>query len=275
MKKTIVLMLCLLMLPLAPLRAAVLTQMTEKTALKYDIYAGGFKAMDASIQMDLSEKAYDMALSAKTQGMIGTLFPWQGNYSTSGILNAKAEFLPLQHMSMSNWRSNIKTMELDYSPAGHLMKILTQRGGETKVNRDIKRADADGAVDLLTGTLLMMRQAKGAEHCQGNFPVYDGSRRYNITLQDDGHEEIKKTKFSVFSGNALRCTLKVEPVAGFSKKDQKRGWMAVQNHTEARHKLPTIWFAQLLPDSPAVPVRMEIASEYGSVVAHLAKTENK
>jgi hypothetical protein len=51
--------------------------------------------------------------------------------------------------------------------------------------------------------------------------------------------------------------------------------MAVQNHTEARKKPPTIWMAQLEEKGPMVPVRMEIASSYGSVVAHLTGLQKK
>jgi hypothetical protein len=64
-------------------------------------------------------------------------------------------------------------------------------------------------------------------------------------------------------------------VAGFKKDDTKRGWMAVQNHTEARKKPPTLWMAQLEEKGPMVPVRMEIASSYGTVVAHLTGMQNK
>jgi hypothetical protein len=92
---------------------------------------------------------------------------------------------------------------------------------------------------------------------------------------DDGKEILPPSKYSSFEGEALRCTIKVVPVAGFKQKDNKRGWMAVQNHTEAHHKLPTLWLARMKNSTQIVPVRMEIASDYGSVVAHLSKeTEN-
>src|SRR5262249_31572256 len=131
------------------------------------------------------------------------------------------------------------------------------------------------ADDMLTATLLLMQAAQNTQKCEGSFPVFDGKRRFNVTLQDKGMENVPQSDYSSFSGEALKCTLKVEPVAGFKEKDKKRGWMAVQSHTEERKKPPTLWLARVDEAGPVVPVRMEIASDYGAVVAHLTKTRAK
>jgi len=247
-------------------------QEPKKLGLQYDVYAGGFKALNASLEMDLTKKAYDIGLDAKTQGFIGSMFPWNASYSTSGH-SEKGVLIPTVSTSRSAWKDSVKTTEMSYSPKGELLKTTTQAGDKTTVDRDINKNLSSDAVDVLTGTLLIMQNAKNTQKCEGSFPVFDGKRRFNITLKDDGHEVLEKSKYSSFSGEALRCTLKVDPVAGFNAKDQKRGWMAVQNHTEARHKLPTIWLARIEDKGPIVPVRVEIASEYGAVVAHLSSAQ--
>jgi len=247
-------------------------QEPKKMGLKYDVYAGGFQALSANLEMDLNKKAYDIDLDAKTEGFIGSLFPWQATYSTSGH-SEKGVLIPTVSTSRSTWKKSVKTTEMAYDPKGTLLKTTTQADDKTTVQRDFKKELSQDAVDMLTGTLLMMQNAKNTQKCEGSFPVFDGKRRYNITLKDDGKEVLAKNKYSAFTGEALRCTLKVDPVAGFNDKDQKRGWMAVQNHTEARHKLPTIWLARLEDKGPIVPVRVEIASEYGAVVAHLTGTQ--
>jgi hypothetical protein len=159
---------------------------------------------------------------------------------------------------------------MDYGPNGKVLKSTTQDGDKTTVDRDINQVLSANTLDLLTGTLVMLQSAKNTNHCTGKFPVFDGKRRFNITLKDDGTEVLAPSSYSKFEGEAMRCTLIVEPVAGFQPQDQKRGWMAVQNHTEARHRLPTIWLARMKDSGQVVPVRMEIASAYGSVVAHLS-----
>jgi YD repeat-containing protein len=246
----------------------------RKMDLSYDVYAGGFKALDATLELDLDKKAYDMSIEAKTQGFIGNLFPWKATYSTSGHAE-KGELIPTMHLARSSWRNKEKLTEMDYDPQGNLLKTTVQENGKTTTNRDIESDMVRDSVDMLTGALLMMQNAKNTAQCKGSFPVYDGKRRFNLTLKDEGTEMIKKSDYSSFEGKALRCTIEVEPVAGFKEKDKQRGWMAVQAHTEERKKLPTLWLAQLEKDGPAVPVRMEIASAYGSVVAHLSSARKE
>lgn len=241
----------------------------RKMDLQYDVYAGGFHALDAKLALDLDKKAYDVGVDAQTKGFIGKIFPWQASYTTSGR-SVKGVLVPTNSTARSSWRSKTSLTEMNYDPAGRLIKTTTQEGQKTTVNRDIDKTMATDAVDILTSALLMMQNAKNTQKCEGSFPVFDGKRRFNLTLHDAGTDVIQKSKFSSFSGEALRCTLKMEPVAGFKDKDLKRGWMAVQAHTEERKKDPTIWLARLDDKGPVVPVRMEIASEYGTVVAHLS-----
>lgn len=247
----------------------------RKLDLRYDIYAGGFRALDASLELDLNKKAYDMALEAKTQGFIGNLFPWQATYSTSGHTDNTGGLVPTTHISRSTWKKTEKLTEMDFDPNGKLLKMTTQKGSKTTVDRDIDQSLSGDAVDMLTGVLMMFQNAKNTDKCAGSFPVFDGKRRFNITLKDDGYDTLGKTEYSSFEGKALRCTIRVVPVAGFDKKDAKRGWMAVQAHTEKRKKPTTIWLAPFEKEGAVIPVRMEIASDYGTVVAHLTASEKK
>lgn len=242
--------------------------------LSYDVYTGGFKALHADFEVKLDPKAYDIAIEARTQGMIGGLFPWQGSYRTAGHTENNA-LIPTQHTARSTWRKKEKLTEISYAPDGEVLKMTTREDGKTVTSRDIKPELTQDSVDLLTGTLLMIQSAKITDKCEGSIPVFDGKRRYNLVLKGNEMDEIRKSDYSIYSGKALKCTLNVEPVAGFKPKDQKRGWMAIQNHTLARKKPPTIWFAAIEPGGPVVPVRMEISSDYGAAVAHVTSSDTR
>lgn len=246
----------------------------RKMGLQYDVYAGGFRALDAELILDLDRSAYDMELKAQTHGFIGKLFPWSADFTTSG--QAKDGIVvPSQHVASSTWRDNTSTTEMSYDPQGRLYKTMTEEKGKTTVKRDIDRDMATGAVDMLSAALLILQNARHAESCAGTFPVFDGKRRFDITLQDKGTETLPKSDYSKFSGEAMKCSVLVKPVAGFTDKDQKRGWLAVQNHTKERKMLPLIWLARIDGDGPVVPVRMQIRSQYGAVVAHLSGSAAK
>ncbi|MDD9901260.1 MAG: DUF3108 domain-containing protein [Alphaproteobacteria bacterium] len=250
------------------LQTPVVKKDSGRMGLNYDIYAGGFKALYAHLDMDIDKKAYDLALTAETQGFIGKLFPWKGDYTTSGKTD-DGTLIPSLHTSTSSWRKKVKITEMHFNPKGKVLKTSTQVKGHNKIDRNIRPELAADAVDMLTGVLMLFQQTKNAEKCEGSYPVFDGKRRFNVVLKDAGIDTIRKTKYSQFSGDAMKCTIRVEPVAGFKRVDSQRGWMLVQNHTEERDKPPTIWLAQIADNGPVVPVRMEIKSEYGAVVAHL------
>lgn len=241
-----------------------------KKELVYSIYAGGFAAVDGSFKMDLAPKAYDIGLTLKTRGFIGELFPWSGDYSTAGHAASGNPPMPTKTMAKSIWRKNLKTTEIEYGPDGKVLKATFLEKDKTATVRDFAPDLADGTIDMLSAMMMIVQSVEKNGACKGNLPVFDGKRRFNIILQDGGKDTIAPSKYSIFSGEAVKCTVKVEPVAGFKKKDMKRGWMAVQNHTEERQKPPTLWMARTTPDGPLLLVRMEIASVYGSVVAHLA-----
>jgi YD repeat-containing protein len=243
-------------------------------SLKYDVYAGGFKALDAQMQLNQDDKAYDVALKAQTQGFIGSLFPWQATYTTQGKAGKDGQPVPTLSLAESTWKDGTKLTEMSYDPNGRPLKATTKDGNTTNVKRDIDQSLSADAVDMLTSTVMMMQSAKNKNTCAGTYGVFDGKRRFNIKLKDEGQDNISKSDYSSFSGTALKCTITVEPVAGFSKKDKKRGWMAVQAHTEKYKKEPAIWFGKVGGKGPYVPVRLEIASDYGTVVAHLSKASD-
>ena len=47
----------------------------NKLGLRYDVYAGGLKALNANLVLDLTKEAYDIGLKAETDGFIGSMFP--------------------------------------------------------------------------------------------------------------------------------------------------------------------------------------------------------
>lgn len=246
--------------------------------LDYSVYAGGLRALSASLEMDLGKSAYDVALEAQTQGFIGSLFPWKARYETTGRTEGQ-RLKPVVHQVESTWKKSSNTVELAYDKRGVFKsKKETENSHAKPQSKDALAKSAviaSDAVDVLTGTLQILRNVDMTHGCTAKSQVFDGKRRFNIIFTDKGLENLRANKYSRFEGQARKCEITVEPVAGFREKDKKRGWLAVQEHTRERSKLPTIWLAPLYQKGPIVPVRMEIASEYGSVVAHLSRTDAK
>ncbi len=249
------------------------SNMTNKDMkLQYNVYAGGMHALKASLNMSLDTKKYDIALEAKTNGLIGKLFPWRGHFETFGETTEEG-FIPAKYESTSYWKNKAKITLLEYEN-GSVKAKKSIKDGKEKLETNFKDNLTQDTVDMLTGAIKILQTAGKENSCNGSVPVFDGKRRFNLVFREVGKSVIRKSKYSVFSGEAIKCIVEVKPVLGFKKKDYKRGWLAVQNHTKKRNKLPTIWLAKLDKDGPTIPVRMEIASSYGTVIAHLTATND-
>ena len=123
--------------------------------------------------------------------------------------------------------------------------------------------------------MIAVKQVENTGECNTAATAFDGKRKFNIQLTNSKQDQINSPEYSIYNGPALKCTISVLPLEGFSEDDQGKGWMAIQNHTAERGKLPEIWFASLKEKGPLLPVRMEINSSYGTVVAHLSKLDVK
>jgi len=227
--------------------------------------------MEATLDMSMGKTNYNMNLDAKTEGFIGSLFPWSAKYNTAGTTGKDGKLTPTSHEESSTWRDNTKVTKINYDKNGNVKKKIVNKDGKTQEESNVDKLLSGNAVDVLTGVLNMIQIVKNSNECNGKIPVFDGKRKFNINLKNEGKETIEPSEYSIFSGEAIKCTLTVEPVSGFKEKDQKRGWMAVQNHTKEYNKLPTLWLAKTEKSKELIPVRLQLASSYGAVIAHLSK----
>jgi hypothetical protein len=238
--------------------------------LTYNVYAGGFQAMEAKLSFSGVKKTYEIKFDATTKGTIGKLFPWRGIYETEGLTGAKTT--PRSAEAISVWDGESKKVEMRYDSKGNIISRKINGKSEKLQNRTELSKDT---VDMLTATLIMLQSVEKKSTCNGKVPVFDGKRRFNINFKEDGKITVKPSKYSIFSGEAMRCVVTVEPVAGFRERDKKRGWLAVQEHSKSNKALPTLFVARRSKHEPYVPVRMEIKSSYGAVIAHLTGIDIK
>src|SRR5690606_14417519 len=78
--------------------------------------------------------------------------------------------------------------------------------------------------------------------------------------------------YNLYSGPAKRCTIEVQP-AGGKWHDKPRGWFSIQEQGRNKGTMPTIWVASITPDMPAVPVKVMVKTDYGTLFLHLVGYE--
>jgi hypothetical protein len=117
-----------------------------------------------------------------------------------------------------------------------------------------------GTFDQLTAFYMMERRLARGNSCALTVAVFDGRRLYKLHFTDAGSVILQATDGQGFAGPSQVCRVEREPIAGFSDDDGR---------TEGVYE-GKLWCARLLADDILIPVRMDFATEFGPVSAHLA-----
>jgi len=237
----------------------------QPVRLGYAIYAGGFHVLDASIVLDLGRDAYTVEVNAQTQGILGTLFPWQTAARSDGKLKAgTAE--PRIHRQTGKWRGEDRAVSLYYDGSGSV--IAEVRPPDDPDEREpVPPELVPGTTDPLSAVLSVAGAVAVGRGCSETVPVFDGRRRYDLTFQAMGSRTLPPNRYSLFSGPAVQCQVTSKMLAGGWKKSG--GWAS-----DDEKKTPvSLMLAPVVEGMPPVPVRLEGHHRFGEVIMHLTSAE--
>lgn len=242
--------------------------------MTYEVYAGGINAVSAELDVALTEKnRYGLSLSAFTKGFLGTLAPWHGTFETEGWQKKEGMDQPQMHRSTATWRDEEEIKEYSFDQTGRFTGYSIRDPENDGTVQQVDPELVQGTTDILTATLQVMKTVGKGESCAGESEIFDGKRRYKMVFRFEANEDLTTTRYNVYQGPSQRCVVEVLPAAG-EWHSKPRGWMSIQEQGRQKGSLPTVWFAQLDPASPAVPVKIRVKSEYGGMFMHLVNYTN-
>ncbi len=237
---------------------------SEPLKVTYGIYASGFNVVDMTGTYTINDDAYDLKMDLKTVGMLGKLAPWGGVIHSNG-LNKGDKSTPLKHSFASTWRDKIETSTFTFNDDGKLKSyIVEEDDGTIKDKMPDKEVYEGNPVDMLTALFRTMH----GKTCESSQPALDGKRRFDMAFRSVGTETRDKSRYSVYEGEAEICEVEIIPVAG-KWREKPRGWMSIQGQAKENGELPRLWFGKVRDNMPAIPVRFQIKTNYGTMIMHL------
>lgn len=241
--------------------------------MNYEVYAGGINAVDSELNISLlPDNRYSVEMFAATKGFLKVLAPWSGSFETHGW-QLKDKDQPELHKSVATWRGKDEIKKYSYAKDGKFAGYSIKDDENDGSAKDVDSELTQDTTDALTAVLAVMRQVGAGKACAGSSEVFDGDRRYKMTFVSEGNEELKATRYNVYQGPAEKCTVEVAP-AGGKWHEKPRGWLSIQEQGRQHGQLPTVWFAKMEENGPAVPVKIMIKSDYGAMFMHLAGYTN-
>lgn len=243
-------------------------QAKEEQTSFYNVYSSGFHVLEAVMNVTRDDKnKTQINFSARPYGFFGKLVPWNVKTTSKGYFN-KEKYIPYGYESLSEWRGKIKKRELIYDKDGKLKKYVRQTEGEKASVPKIKDDWAKGTTDVLSVFTQVLMSTKP---CGRSYEVFDGKRKFEVVLGESKVVDLVASRYNVYTGKALECTVKINRLAGF---DKKESWEIAQEESVRDNMTPTLWLAKRDGKPFSEIIKLRLKTEFGTTFLHLADEPN-
>lgn len=239
----------------------------EAMKLDYDIYAGGLFLVSGAMTLDIADGRYSAGVEAKGGRLVDLLSRWSYQASADGRVKAGTRVEPEQFRSDRKQRKRHRTLALDYDGAGNVSVTAEPPQSELAAGA-VAPEFRPNTLDPVSAAVGIIA-AGGKTGCTGTFPVFDGRRRYDVTVTSQGPDTLQKSSRNMHQGAAEKCTIRIHPVAGFER-DREEG----EFFQYGVDRTATAWFASPLPGEPRVPVKIQVGLEWIDVVMNLVSARS-
>ncbi len=231
--------------------------------LDYTIYASGLRVADCVVNLTLDPGAYAIELASQPRGLIALLTRWQYGAKSTGVLEGNRT-RPLAHETEHLRRNRDRRFRIAYDDQGPIQEI---HDPPKVLKLPVPPDEKQGTLDPLSATVALIRGASMSGGCPSDLPVYDGRRRFDIKFVESEIVDLPGTRFSAFEGQAIRCRLQFDPIAGdFDREDRSSFWY----QDALAERQIDMWLAPVLGEgSPPVPVKLQGLGRYGPFYIHL------
>jgi Protein of unknown function (DUF3108) len=228
----------------------------QPIVIHYEAFAAGLPVVAFDFRLDETGTSYAVDGHIRTVGLFRLFYRVDLRAQSEGEVAGEA-MRPRVHEQVLTTQGKDRVAHLEYPGDGTVTARLVppEDSGRPKPTPQ----QTVETLDPLSTILAIGHAVAGAERCVGRFPVYDGRRRYDIVLSDDGAGHDARAK----DGTVLRCRAQAVKIAGFSF-DQD-----YQPHTNNGH----VWLASPRAGAPALPVRIDLDGSWGLVEVRMTKVD--
>ena len=213
---------------------------------------------------------YALEMNAHTRGFLGKLAPWSGKFESAGWVMKDDELRPQLHRSTSTWRDETEVKSYNYTKDGGFQNLMIKEHDKPEHEKEVPDEVTRNTTDAFTAALMVMEAVHNGGSCEGRSEVFDGKRRFAQIFEEQERVDLSPSRYNVFGGNAVKCTVEIEPISG-EWSSKPRGWLSIQEQGRERGTMPTVWLGSLSADGPAVPVKILVKTAYGSLFMHLSE----
>ncbi len=207
--------------------------------------------------VDIGDKTYSASAIGKASGVLSMLVSGEGAVATHGIV-ADGRLDPSYFTSDITDDDGATSLRMIFA-GGTVTETIAPEPPRRPGRLPVSEADRRGVTDPLSAVLLAEKPDGDAllrANCDRLLPIYDGRRRYNLSLFYNRVE--KFTAVRGYSGPALVCGVMLEPIAGYLAESLLVKYIAGKRDME-------LWFAPIAGTGIVAPVRVVMPTLIGTL----------
>jgi hypothetical protein len=236
----------------------------NQAKLSYVGYIAGAPVLNLDAQITVpagtrpGDGAYTIAADIATMGNLAMLYPYTQSLRATGALKG-GKARPARYNSTLRVWDRQESVTLTYAPGGAVGIEAVPMTRQAQMA--LQQGYARGTIDPASLVVAVAALFANAGNCNGQYQLFDGVRRYDLTLAQGGYADLAEMPNSYYAGSATECTATPQLVAGFQQSALKANLYP---------QSAKLWMAPAIAGFPTVPVRILAQSAFGEVTLELA-----
>lgn len=237
-----------------------------KLDARYSISVAGISIGQATWAINIGPDQYRSSATGGATGLIKVLVSGRGEIQVQGLVK-EGRLVPL--LFTSNMTSDDEAAKVTMSFDGGNVRdvVVTEAKAPPPGRIPISDADKQGVVDPLTGMIIPIDGGElnlSEEVCQQRLPIFDGRRRYDLTLAFKRVDKVKADKG--YAGPVIVCTMTFHPISGHQPDSTLIKYLSGGRDME-------LWMAPIAGTHLAAPFRITISNLIGNMTIQAAEFE--
>ncbi|MEO0678958.1 MAG: DUF3108 domain-containing protein [Pseudomonadota bacterium] len=218
--------------------------------LDYQVDWGPLKLAEVSFRVSDDDGAVVLDLQGESKGLAAMVADFKVEqkvvYGTDGMRR-------FESLGSFDARTSRRVVRWDSEAAAPVVTI--DASADDGPRTPIPAAELTPTVDPAFPLIDALRRVGEGGDCSSRYRVFDGERRFNIIIEDEGDDVLEGDRDWTYAGPARRCRLRFQRVGGFLV-ESDAPVQAEENEYDR-----TVWLARL-PDGMA-PVRLRVSWPLG------------
>jgi len=236
----------------------------SKKSLNYDIQWGHIVIGQITASLEKKYNGFILKLKSESKGPLSLLYNYKSklfasSFKEDGVWKAKTYITDSsvrnqKYYSRVNWHRKDKKVDFQIDPPLDLDKVYA-----------VAHSTLENVIDPFTAILKVIEKVNNNKPCNSSVRIFDGRRRYNLSIKELEKKYLINDRPRSFMGNAVVCGIRVTPIGGHRIKSQ---WKPeIDKFSDIK-----IFFGTVDEDTH-LPVRMHLNRWFGEITLRLLKSD--